>query len=602
MIQENTAHTFHIPVLGLGYSVDTPIKVAPFGISSVASIVDDEMIERMRRFHTVANGEIFTPIYSVEPDFRSRRITAYLNLMDRIIGRHFDILRNEPFERGNEITRYFDLLPDSSALKKRYMEMLASSDVVAKRQMQEELRLGMRKGAIDVNIMSKVDKLNVDNNGELLEDQYSDASAALRGFANSTLNSSLVLSAGMNPRLYNYLEHFRDFYPDENGNFSKMIILKVSDFRSAFIQAKFLAKKGIWVSEFRIESGLNCGGHAFATEGYLLGPILEEFKARKQEMLTDLYTLYQAALATKELAIDKVPAVKITVQGGIGTAEEDRFLLEHYEVDATGWGSPFLLVPEVTNVDEETLKDLTQAKSEDYYVSNSSPLGVLFNNFRRSSAEKQRLERIEKGRPGSPCKKKYLVSNTEFTTEPICTASRQYQNLKIKQLQALHPRPLDFEEQMNSITEKLCLCEGLSTSALLKNHLLSPRENKAVSICPGPNLAWFSKVYSLDEMVKHIYGKVNLLDSVNRPNMFINELNLYIEYYKKGIEQQATQLNDKKKKYFQKFKDQLLLGLDYYKELVPKLTSQTVVYRQEMSNQLQEIEQWLKIENELVIS
>jgi hypothetical protein len=26
---------------------------------------------------------------------------------------------------------------------------------------------------------------------------------------------------------------------------------------------------------------LNCGGHAFATEGHLLGPILEEFKQRK---------------------------------------------------------------------------------------------------------------------------------------------------------------------------------------------------------------------------------------------------------------------------------------------------------------------------------
>ena len=129
--------------------------------------------------------------------------------------------------------------------------------------------------------------------------------------------------------------------------------------------------------------------------------------------------------------------MKITVQGGIGTAEEDQFLLEHYQVDATGWGSPFLLVPEVTNVDEATLKDLAQAKSEDYYISNSSPLGVLFNNFKKSSAEKQRRERIAAGRPGSPCKKKYLVSNTEFTSEPICTASRQYQHLKIKQLQQL---------------------------------------------------------------------------------------------------------------------------------------------------------------------
>ena len=157
----------------------------------------------------------------------------------------------------------------------------------------------MTKGAIDVNIMSKVDKLNKDVFGEDLNDTFSDASAALRGFANSTLTSSLVLSAGMNPRLYNYIDNFADFYPDEHQVLKKRIILKVSDFRSAFIQAKYLAKKGIWVSEFRVESGLNCGGHAFATEGYLLGPILEEFKAKRQEMVIELFGLYQAALVGK---------------------------------------------------------------------------------------------------------------------------------------------------------------------------------------------------------------------------------------------------------------------------------------------------------------
>ena len=44
----------------------------------------------------------------------------------------------------------------------------------------------------------------------------------------------------------------------------------MSDFRSALIQGKFLAKKGLEVAEFRIESGLNCGGHAFATDGHLM--------------------------------------------------------------------------------------------------------------------------------------------------------------------------------------------------------------------------------------------------------------------------------------------------------------------------------------------
>jgi hypothetical protein len=31
------SHAFHIPVLGLGFSIDTPLKVARYGISSVIS-------------------------------------------------------------------------------------------------------------------------------------------------------------------------------------------------------------------------------------------------------------------------------------------------------------------------------------------------------------------------------------------------------------------------------------------------------------------------------------------------------------------------------------------------------------------------------------
>ena len=92
------------------------------------------------------------------------------------------------------------------------------------------------------------------------------------------IDGEIILSAGMSPRLYSYLEHFEDFYPDKNGFIKKKIVLKVSDYRSALIQGTYLAKKGLWVSEYRIESGLNCGGHAFATDGHLMGPILAEFK------------------------------------------------------------------------------------------------------------------------------------------------------------------------------------------------------------------------------------------------------------------------------------------------------------------------------------
>lgn len=561
------SHTFHIPVLGLGFSVDTPLKVARYGISSVISIVDDELIERIRKFHSEKNNETFIPIEKSAPDSRARRITAYLNLANRTVNRQFENLKNESFEAGSDICRYFDLLPESSQLKQGYDLMMEYPDVERKYIFEEILRKSMTKGSIDVNIMSKVDKMNFNAQGEFTGEENTDAMAALRGFAESSLESSVILSAGMSPRLYSYLETFNDFFPDNNGRLRKKIILKVSDFRSAYIQAKFLAKKGLWVSEFRVESGLNCGGHAFATEGYLLGPILEEFKLKRNDMANELAEMYHSALTLKGKETHSKPTQRISAQGGIGTAEENNFLLEYYELDATGWGSPFLLVPEVTNVDEGTLKQLTNAGESDFYLSGASPLGILFNNFKNSTIEKQRIERIEKGRPGSPCVKKYLVSNTEFTEQPICTASREYQNLKIKQLLSLNLPQEEYQELENAVTEKTCLCEGLCSSVYLKYKINKPKENTAVAICPGPNLAYFSQIYSLDEMVKHIYGKLDLLDKIKRPQIFIKELNLYIDYLQKDLQTHLKDLNDKKRKHLNKFKAQLQDGIDYYKQL-----------------------------------
>src|SRR5690606_16457265 len=252
-----------------------------------------------------------------DEDHRAKRVCDYLNMINRKVNEQFEHLRQQAFVPDSDITRYFDLLPEGSALKIKYNQMLSTTSEEEKARLELELREGMQKGSIDVNIMAKVDKMNYTLNGELAGDDNSDALAGLKGFAMSDLRSSVVLSAGMNPRLYSYLEHFPDFYPDEEGVLKKRIILKVSDFRSAFIQAKFLAKKGIWISEFRIESGLNCGGHAFATEGYLIGPILEEFKNKRQEMITELFGIYQQALVAKNIEVPGVPSLRVTVQGGI---------------------------------------------------------------------------------------------------------------------------------------------------------------------------------------------------------------------------------------------------------------------------------------------
>ena len=347
------------------------------------------------------------------------------------------------------------------------------------------------------------------------------------------------------------------------------------------------------MSEYRIESGLNCGGHAFATEGDLLGPILEVFKARRSELICELHELFCVALTERGVRPPTSPLkISVTVQGGIGTTQEDRFLIDHYNVDGTGWGSPFLLVPEATNVDEETRKKLALARKEDFYLSDVSPLGVPFNNLRDTTSEQLIKQRVLDGKSGSPCTKKFLIGNTEFTKEPICTASTQYQRLKIRQLKDMGLAPDELERTTGKLIEKSCLCEDLAASAVI-NSGMNGSSSHAVAVCPGPNLAYFSKIVSLEEMVGHIYGRIQLITATDRPNMFINELRLYIDYLKRETPARFDTITAREQKRFDTFKANLQDGITYYKSLVPKLVQETERYRQTMWNQLLELEQEL---------
>ena len=431
-------------------------------------------------------------------------------------------------------------------------------------EIKQWVKDNMQMGSIDVNIMTKVDKTNY-KNGQQLPHEFNDAHAALRGYANSDLTSSLVLSAGMSPRLYSYIESFEDFYPNADGFIKKKIILKVSDYRSAFIQGKFLAKKGIWVSEFRIESGLNCGGHAFATDGFLMGPILEEFKNNRYKLREEIFSILTKALEQKGRAIpNEILPLKITAQGGVGTSEEQDFLIDYYNLDSIGWGSPFLLVPEVTTVDEYTRNELSKAKEKDLYLSEISPLGVPFNSLRTASATLKKLEKAKKGREGSSCPKAYLVSNTEFTEKPICTASRQYQNVKLKELENMELQEKEYQELYQKIITPECLCVGLSESAIITHKIDYKIKDIGVSVCPGPNMAYFHKIPSLKEMITHIYGKNNLIGKAYRPNIFVKELNLYIDYLKKQLNDTQMKIDTKQIRYFKKFAENLQNGLTYY--------------------------------------
>ncbi len=558
-------HAFHIPVMGTGFSLDTPIRIARFGISSVMSIVDDALIERARRHYCAASGVEYRPLSAREPDARARRITAWLDLVHTLVERQLAEVRALPFAPDNDKTKYFELLPDG-ALKRAYLDFVAMPPGDEARRREAALTEAMVAGSADVNIMTKLDRARYDRDGSALGPEYADAKAALRGFAASRLESNLVLSAGMNPTLFGMLETFPSLYRDAVGHISKGVVLKVSDFRSALVQGRFLAKKGIEVREFRIESGLNCGGHTFATAGELLGPILSEFRERRESFPETFEPAIRQYYEKRGWAFaGGSQRIRVTVQGGIGTSGEVRRLCEHYGVDGTGWATPFLLVPEATALDAATRRRLAEAKEDDLYVSDVSPLGVPFNNLRGSSSEVWTNRHIDAGRPGSSCPHGYLASNTEFTETPICTASHEYQRAKLAAMGFDEPPPADTSDpRARRVYEKTCICHHLGNGLLID--LGVARSNLPVAVCPGPNIAYFDRECTLREMVDHIYGRGPSLVPASRPHMLATELRMYVDHFV-GLVARLAPGDAKAMTKLGTFKQNLELGLAHYRKL-----------------------------------
>ena len=544
------SHTFHIPVMGTAFTADSALKVAHYGINTVIALADDVLLERLRKYYSGLNNFSYEEIKNNTKDYRADRITSYLNMVNKIASAKFEEFTTTTKDKFEEVKKYFAMLPDTSEVKKEFNKLIENS--FSFEDLSLWLKDNLSMGSIDVNIMTKVDKTNYFKKEEL-PSEYNDAHAGLRGYANSDLSSSVIFSAGMNPRLYGYIAQFDDFFPDENGYIKKKIILKVSDYRSAIIQGKFLAKKGLWISEYRIESGLNCGGHAFATDGYLMGPILAEFRDRRQELVDELYAVCSPALEAKGRTVpNDTLAITITAQGGVATAEEHNFLIDHYKLDTVGWGTPFLLVPEATTVDPATRKQLQDAKEKDLYLSNVSPLGVPFNNLRNSTKDVEKFNKIEEGKPGSPCPRKFLALSNEYGTEGVCTASRLFQKNKI-----------DEQGISDQITDKACLCMGLAATAVI-NYGVETRESKGVSICPGPNMAYFDQELTLQDMSHHIYNGDEGIVRADRPNMFVNELGMYLTYLSEKIEEHKNDWGKKSGRYLNAFTSNMNEGITYY--------------------------------------
>jgi hypothetical protein len=78
------AHSFHIPVMGIGFTIDTPLKVAPYGIDSVIFISDDILLEKLRKMYSDKFKLPYKEITSKSEDSRAKRITSNLNLIKKL--------------------------------------------------------------------------------------------------------------------------------------------------------------------------------------------------------------------------------------------------------------------------------------------------------------------------------------------------------------------------------------------------------------------------------------------------------------------------------------------------------------------------------------
>lgn len=71
----------------------------------------------------------------------------------------------------------------------------------------------------------------------------------------------------------------------------------------------------------------------------------------------------------------------------------------------------------------------------------------------------------------------------------------------------------------------------------------------------------------LADMVKHIYGNINVMKYEDRPNMFIKELKLYIDYLKNEIFEYSDSFSSSQIKKWNSFKNNLSGGIQYYMDL-----------------------------------
>ena len=112
--------------MGIGFTIDSPLKVAQYGIDSVISLVDDILLEKLRKMYSDKFEIPYSEISNKIDDFRAKRITSYLNLMNDLVNTKFEELKNITTEKSIELKKYINMLPDGSTLKEEFNKLISN--------------------------------------------------------------------------------------------------------------------------------------------------------------------------------------------------------------------------------------------------------------------------------------------------------------------------------------------------------------------------------------------------------------------------------------------------------------------------------------------
>jgi len=142
----------------------------------------------------------------------------------------------------------------------------------------------------------------------------------------------------------------------------------------------------------------------------------------------------------------------------------------------------------------------------------------------------------------------------------------------LNQLAKENLSPEQMEAAKELVVTKSCLCVDLAGAVTLDSGI---EPDATPAVCSGPNIIGFNKISSLEEMVSHIYGRISLLTGKDRPHMFIKELMLYMDYLQDELENSSKGIISHTEKYFDEFRENLINGIEYYRELSEQFVDET---------------------------